>query len=91
MAMTLKFENHGGTWQSKFTSEGACVVELERKEQGTVAISVNIKGMKPIPIPTKDLANPYNANVLFAIDVPQGLEITIKSSTEVLTAQYQTE
>lgn len=90
MATTLNFENYGGTWQTKFTSEGACVVEMERKEQGTVAVSINIQGMSPIPVPTKDLANPYDANVIFAIDIPQGLEITIKSATEVLTAQMQT-
>lgn len=89
MATTLNFEEHGGVWQTTFTSEGACVVELERDKQGDVNVSVSIKDMKAIPVYAHNLANPYDANVIFAIDIPEGLEITIRSTSKVTLAKMQ--
>lgn len=89
MATILNFEEQGGTWNTKFTSEGACVVELERKAQGTVSVGVNIEGLRSIPVPVANLANPYDAGVIFAIDIPKGLEITIRSSSEVIQGKMQ--
>lgn len=91
MATTLNFEEQGGGWQAKFISEGACVVEMERSEQGTVAISANIQGMRPIPVPIVNLANPYDSSAMFIIDIPKGLEITIKSTSKVTKAMMQVE
>lgn len=89
MTTTLNFTKSGGTWVTQFASQGACIIELERKAQGTVAISVNIEGMMPIPVPVANLANPYDPSVIFAIDIPEGLIITVKSSSEVTNAKMQ--
>lgn len=81
---TLVFERLNDEWATKFTSPGSCVIEIERDKGGIVSISANLPGMKPVPIGSYN--NPYGPNALFNLNLPQGLEVTVKSNTEILSA-----
>lgn len=85
MVTTLNFEKVGDTWMYKFVSEGAVVVEIERNSPSPVAITANLEGMDDVPVAS--FQNGYEANSIFEIDVPKGVEVTIKSTTEVTAAK----
>lgn len=86
MAVTdLTFTKVDNEWVSTFTSEGACVVEIERNEQSPVVVLANISGMPPVPVAT--FSNPYVASVVFSLNIAEGVEITIKSAAEVTNAK----
>lgn len=82
---TLKFEKIGDTWAAKFVSQGSCVIEMERAEQSPVSVTGSIGGLADVPIAV--FQNPYGANAIFEIDVAEGIEVTVKSTTEVLQAK----
>lgn len=82
---TLTFEKVGGVYAAKFASQGACVIEIERDEQSPVSVSANIDGMAEVPIASFN--NPYVSSVIFNLDIPAGINITIKSTTEVVSAK----
>lgn len=84
----LTFTNQNGEWVAK-TSDGPGIVQLARNEQGSVSVSTNIPGMDAVPIAA--FKNPYKADVIFKLDVPAGIEVTIKSATEVTEAKFFTE
>lgn len=85
MATNLNFTKRGDVYQATFESEGACVIELERDKPSPVAVMANLEGMTPVPVAT--FQNPYTANVIFNINLPEGVEVTIKSTTEVKNAK----
>lgn len=84
----LTFTKQNGEWVAK-TSDGPGIVQLARAEQGTVSVSANISGMDAVPIASFN--NPYKADVIFYLDVPAGIEVTVKSATEVTSAKFFTE
>lgn len=88
MTETLKFEKIGDVYEAKFTSVGGCVVEIERDDDGPVSVLANIDGMRPIPVST--FSNPYMEDLIFGIEVATGVEITIRSKTEVTNAKMLT-
>ena len=88
MTTNLTFTKVNNEWVSTFTSQGACVIELERDVQSPVSVSANIDGMRPIPIAS--FSNPYVDSVIFSLDIMQGIEVTIKSANEVINAKMQT-
>lgn len=85
MATTLKFNKEGDAYVAKFTSEGACVIQLEREKPSLVAVSANLDGMNPVPVAS--FQNPYTANAIFNVNLPEGVEVTIKSVSEVKNAK----
>lgn len=90
MATTnLTFTKQGDEWVSTFTATGAGIVEIERKKQGNCSVFANISGMNAVPIAS--FQNPYVKNVIFNLDIPAGIEVTIKSATEVTAAKMFTE
>ena len=89
MTTNLTFTKVNNEWVSTFTSQGACVIELERDVQSPVSVSANIDGMRPIPVAS--FSNPYMEDVIFSVDVPNGIEITIKSTTEVTECKMLTD
>ena len=84
----LTFTNQNGEWVAK-TSDGHGIVQIARAEQGIVSVSANIPGMEAVPIAAFN--NPYKADVIFQLEVPAGIEVTIKSATEVVEAKLFTE
>lgn len=81
MATTLKFNKEGDTYVARFMSEGNIVVQLEREKWGVVSVLASVGGLEPTPI--AEFQNGYKPNVIFSLNVPSGVEITIKSQTEV--------
>lgn len=84
----LTFTKQNGEWVAK-TSDGPGIVQLARTEQGIVSVSANISGMEAVPIAAFN--NPYKADVIFYLDVPAGIDVTIKSATDVTAAKFFTE
>lgn len=86
---TLKFTKDNGTWVAKFTSNGNTIIELERDDNGVVSVLANISGMRAVPV--GQYQNGYGADAIIRVNVPSGLEVTIKSQSEVKTAKMITE
>lgn len=89
MTTNLTFTKVNNEWVSTFTSQGECVIQLERNDKSPVSVSANIEGMKPVVVAS--FSNPYVDSVIFGVDVQNGVEITIKSATEVKTAKMLTD
>lgn len=65
------------------------IVEIEREKQGTCSVRANIEGMAAVPIAS--FQNPYVKDVIFKLDIPAGIEVTIISASEVRNAKIFTE
>ena len=73
------------TWQVKFISKGNSLLAIERENQSLVLLYANIEGMRPVYLGT--FQNPYGADNTLKLDLPKGLEITIKSQTPISKAK----
>lgn len=82
---TLTFEKVGDIWAAKFVSDGPCVIEIEREKSSLIAVTANLDGM--VEVPVTNFQNGYTPHVIFEVDVPEGVEVTIKSSSEVKLAK----
>lgn len=70
-------------WESKFVSSGNVVtIQIQRAAYGSFVIYANLPGMKETPAGTSD-----GTNILFAVDFPEGVEVTIESMTEITSAK----
>lgn len=87
MATTMNFNKEGVLWVSRFTSAGNTVIEIERKDMGLISVTANISGMRPVPV--SQYNNGYTADAIIYIKLPAGLEVEVKSETEVTRAQMQ--
>lgn len=87
MATDLIFEkNNKNIWETTIQSNGeTMVVELIRAEKGTLIIYGNIDGLDKIIL--SNLGPGADKNILFELDFPLGVIITIESYTEVLFAK----
>jgi len=86
---SLTFTKSNDVWVTTFVSVGNCIVEIERAKRGTCSVSANIEGMQAVPVAS--FHNPYMANVIFRLNIPVGIEVTIKSATEVSAAKMLSE
>lgn len=84
MATKINFEKGKDGWEAKFTSSGNTVVELEREKKGLVSVLANISGMRAVPIAVYN--NGYSADAIIRINVPTGIEVMVRSETEVTSA-----
>lgn len=85
MATPLSFTEEKGLYVARFTSQGSTVIEIEREKDGLVSVLANIEEMRPVPIAQYN--NGYNADAIFRINIPAGIEVVIKSATEVINAK----
>lgn len=81
----LNFTKQDKSYVAKFTSQGTCVIEIERNEQSLIVVNANFDGMKEVPIASFN--NPYVTSEIFELDLAEGIEVTIKSGTEVTNAK----
>lgn len=88
MTTSLTFGKKGDSYVATFSSQGPCVIEMERDKQSLVSVSANLEGMPPIPI--GNFQNPYMPSLIFELDLPSGIAVTVKSSTEVRNAKMLT-
>lgn len=83
---TLAFtQQNPDEYEGSFTSEGACVVELERDTHSDVEVWANIEGMRRCHVGT--FRSPYSASIVIAVDVPAGMVVTFVSGTQVTSAK----
>lgn len=74
-----------GTYAASFVSTGLATIQISRKTRGIVSVRANIPGMTPVPVIQLD--SPYSTDVIFELDIAEGLEVTVISSSEVLDAK----
>lgn len=86
---TLNFTKDNGIYVAKFTSSGNTIIELEREENGVVSVLANISGMRAVPVGQYN--NGYGADAIIRVNVPSGIEVTVKSQSEVKAAKIMTE
>lgn len=88
VATEIQFSKQGNEYVCKITAGESLggVIELTQTQRGLVTVYANVEGMPLVYLRTYD--NPYGTSVLFAIDLPDGLEVTIKSQTEVTSAVW---
>lgn len=73
-------------WACKFSSSGAKnVVQLEKAGCEPVTVYANLTGMAPVAVFTSGRQN--TDSVIFEIDMPEGVEVTVESMDEVITAK----
>lgn len=82
-ATALTFEKQDGTYvcQLPDTEKLGGVIQLVQNKRGIVSISANIAGLPEAVVQT--IENPYGNTVLFELNLPDNLAVTIKSATEV--------
>lgn len=86
-ATDLSFEkNSENRNQASFVSEGAVTVQMQRRDAGAVNIYANLDGMEKKYIGGYGHYNGGN-NVIFSINVPVGVTVTIESFSEVVSAK----
>lgn len=88
MATTqLTFEKIGTQYICKisdYTAGGVIQVQLDGNAR--VSASANIPDMPPAVVGIFE--NPYGKSVIFTLDIPEGLEVTLKTSSTVIAAQW---
>lgn len=83
---TLSFSKQSdGNYTAGFVSTGKATIQLDREALGIVSVRVNIPGMNSVPVNQFD--NPYSPDIIFEVDIAEGLEVTIISTTKVLAAK----
>lgn len=85
---TLNFNKEGDNWVAKFVSSGNTVVQLEREKAGVISVACGLEGMDYVPV--SQFQNGYTPNAIFAVNVPIGVNVVVKSQTEVTKAQTLT-
>lgn len=85
---TLNFNKEGNDYVARFVSTGNTVVQLEREERGVVSVCAGIGSMDVVPV--AQFQNGYTPNVIFAVNVPSGVNVVVKSQTEVKKAETLT-
>lgn len=88
MATTeLTFERINNTSVCKIPDyKSGGVIQVQLAKQANVSASANIPGMPPSVVGIFE--NPYGDSVIFSLDVPDGLEVTLKSSSPVIKAVW---
>lgn len=85
MSTELSFtQDSQGRWTASFASSGERVaIEVNRTAEGPFTVSASIGGLRPKPV--MDLSR--DADLLFEIDLPAGVTVSLTSLTEVTAGQ----
>lgn len=86
MAEEITFNRlSNGTWARSFEVEGNTTIQLNREKAGVVSVRATIDGGEH-EVPIAQFENGFTPNVIFQLNVPKGIEVTIISQTEVISA-----
>ena len=85
---SISFNKVGDEWVAKFDSPGTFVMQLERRERGTIGVAAYINGLVEVPIAS--FQNPYSPSAIFEVDIPAGVWLAIRSESEVIQAEIIT-
>lgn len=79
-----------GNYEAQFTSDGKqATIHVERKTRGAMSVLGNIPGMQPTMIDVVN--NNDDKGLAFVVDVPAGMEVTLRCGYEVTKAKLMTE
>lgn len=81
----MDLTKEGSKYIYKFTPSGAQTVEVIRSDKGYFTAYAAIGGLDPISI----FCQTERKDLIFQVDVPEGVEVTLESETEVLNAHIQ--
>lgn len=88
MATELKFTIGDGVWRAEVVSPGSPIaVEVNRAEGGPLLVKGSVEGLREIPL--HYFGPKTDRDLLFEVDVPDGVRIHLTSYTEVTGAKYQ--
>ena len=85
MATDLTFIKRGGKEECVLRATSPCVVQIERDSNNDFTVYANLLGMSP-----QGIYSSYNKDLIFTIDVPAGVAITMLSWSHVVSAKYET-
>lgn len=84
--MELNFEQANGFWLCKLTGyTPGQVVQLKLAERAPVMVLAAIQGMDPMHLST--VQNLTGDGVMLELALPEGLEVTIRTRSEVVKAK----
>lgn len=83
---TLEFNKEKQGYSCEFTSVGKCVIQIDREKSGILSIYAKLEGMDYALLHQYPAAQ-FNDNMIFELDVQQGLSIKILSSVGVMSAK----
>lgn len=90
MEKGLEFkQNTNGSYEAKFVSEGAVTVQIQRKEFRPVVVLANLPEMPACKI--REIESHTNYGVIFEVDVPPGIEVTISSRSEISSSKMMSD
>lgn len=81
----LEFYKNGTMYECKLPITNG-VVQVQMKGESVISVSGNLAGMKPSVMQV--LRNPYSDSICFELNVPDGVEVTLRTQSEVLKAFY---
>lgn len=85
MATKINFTKEGVNETYTFKPAGAVVVQVEREAMGFFTVYGNLDGMEKVPV----LNVRFEKDLIFKIDVPESVTITMVSGTHVLEAKTE--
>lgn len=87
MTQELIFEKEGTSYVCKL-NEGVTtgIIQVEFEGRGILSVSANIPGMTPSVVNVYE--NPYGNSVIVELDLPAGIEVTLRTSTKVNKALW---
>lgn len=83
MAQITFTQAQDGTWEYTFTSAGPVAVQMNTASAGYIYVYASNDGM--VRSLVGELPNPYTS-VMFGIDLPAGMAVTIQTIKEVTKA-----
>lgn len=85
MATKISFAKEGVNETYTFKPGGAVLVQVERETMGFFTVYGNLEGMEKVPI----LNVRFEKDLIFKIDVPPAVTITMVSGSHVLEAKTE--
>jgi len=79
------FQKIGTSYVSKLPITSG-IVQILFNGDAMVSVLANFPNMPPSVVHT--IRNPYSNSIIFNIDMPDGVEVTLRTSSEVLKALY---
>lgn len=86
MATDIQFLQSDDGWEYSFTSSGPVIVQVEAVSAGRILVYGAINGLSRALVGV--INNPYG-NSIFSIDLPNGVEVCIWSSSEATQAKME--
>lgn len=85
MTKEIQFEkNTNGDYEASFVSTGRVTFQALRKTVSSITVLGNVTGMRPSVVSVHQ--NIHDDSIIFGIDLPVGVNVTIRSHGEIIKA-----